>query len=687
MPRLKFEIKVEGVDDDVFVVREFHGSESLSNDIAQAQGLVCGYCYQVELASRRTNISPDLIVDQNACLELYRNGVLERTIGGIVRSFTKGDTGHHHTFYSIQLVPSLERLSLRHNSRIFQYQSTPEIISILLQEMGIVNYAFSLQNEYQQREYCVQYRETDLAFINRLMAEEGIIFSFDHEGAKTRVVFSDTSLGLMKLEDNIRYAPASGGEAEHASVSSLIETKQFGISYVELNEYSFLNPYHRYSHERITADNGYQDTQSYEHFDFHGNHEGDGLAQNLVNTRMNALSRYNHTAEAKSDDMRLQAGIRFSLSEHLDKNACVDWQVVSIYIEAKQPQALEEEGGVGATTYKNELFLIPSVERWVLSPQIKPIVDGSSIAIVVGPDEEEIYTDEFGRVKVHFPWDRYSNTDEHSSCWVRVSQNWAGSEYGMLALPRVGQEVIVSFLGGDPDQPIITGRTFNAINLPPYPLPEHKTKTVIRTESYQGNGFNELSFEDHSEREQIYIHGQKDFNAKVNNDVNTSIKNDSHLIVENDQLTHVEQNKHSTIDGECRTNITKDLSDIVDSSLHHQVSNKLCAEAGREVSFKSGAKIIVEAGAEITLKAGGSFVKVDSSGVHLVGPAINLNSGGSAGKGTQYSGQIASGPIGVSSPEAPDVSKAVRHQALLTAEESHIPLVKPCPKEGVNNAV
>lgn len=682
MPRLTFHIQVDGVDEEAFVVRKFTGLESLSNDLSQANELCCGYRYQIELASRRSDIAPDELIDKNVCLELRRNGVLQRNVCGIVKAFTKGDTGHHHTFYSLQLVPPVERLSLRHNSRIFQYQSSPEIISVLLQEMGISEYAFALQNEYPQREYCVQYRETDLDFIHRLMAEEGMIYSFDHEQGQSRVVFSDISTSLDKLPDPIRYAPASGGEADITSISSLKETKQFDVSQVDLNEYSFLKPSYRYSQQQRAGDEGYQDMESYQHFDFLGDHQSDGLSQNLSKARLEALRRYSHTAEANSDEIRLKAGMRFTLSEHIDQNVCLDWQVVSMTIHAEQPQALEEEAGTGATTYHNQLILIPEYHQWKYLPQLKPIVDGSSIATVVGPEGEEIYTDEFGRVKLHFPWDRYSNADEHSSCWVRVSQSWAGSQYGMVALPRVGQEVIVSFLNGDPDQPIVTGRTYNANNPAPYELPEHKTKTVFRTKTYQGSGFNELSFEDQSEREQIYIHAQKDFKAKVKNDVNTVIHNDHHVLVENDQFGQVNQDKHLTIDGESRVDIKGSSSEVLESSLHQQLGEKICAEAGREISLKSGAKIVVEAGAEITLKAGGSFVTVDGSGVSLSGPAINLNAGGSAGQGTAYSGIVASLPNGVEAPATPDVAKAVRHQALLLAEESRIPLVKPCPQEG-----
>ncbi|WCP65879.1 type VI secretion system tip protein TssI/VgrG [Vibrio tubiashii] len=679
MPTLNYLIEIDGLEDESLVVHEFNGCESLSSD---DQELCIGYRYEINLASRRHDLSEDDIVDKNVQLKFFRNGVLERILHGVVREFTAGDTGHHHTFYSLTLVPSLERLSLRHNSRIFQHQTCPEIVSILLQEMGINDYSFSLKNQYQQREFCVQYRETDLAFINRLLAEEGIIYSFYHEQGKHTVVFSDTNESLLKLETALPYNALAGGANDEPCISSLLETKRVEVSRVELSDYSFKKPSYRLVQKKLGVEQEYQNTEHYEYFDSPGRYKEDVVGELISQTRMDYLRRNAHFATAKSNAIALQAGLCFSIEEHIDDEITKDWQVISIKIRGTQPQALEEEGGNGATTYHNELVLVPAKCTWQSKPQNKPTVDGSSIATVVGPKGEEIYCDEHGRVKLHFPWDRYSSGDEHSSCWVRVSQGWAGSQYGMMALPRVGQEVIVSFLNGDPDQPIVTGRSYNANNTLPYSLPENKTKTVIRSESYQGSGFNELSFEDQVDKEQIYLHAQKDFNAEVKNDSTTHIRHDQHSIVENNRFKQVLGSAHSTIEGESRTQIKGTTSEVVESSSQQQIGTLFSADAGREITLKSGAKIVVEAGAEITLKAGGSFVKVDGGGVHLVGPAINLNGGGSAGRGSDYAGQLAELPKDVESPQAPEVSKAVSYQALLKAEEANVPAVKPCPLAG-----
>jgi type VI secretion system secreted protein VgrG len=221
-----------------------------------------------------------------------------------------------------------------------------------------------------------------------------------------------------------------------------------------------------------------------------------------------------------------------------------------------------------------------------------------------------------------------------------VSQGWAGGQYGMMAIPRIGHEVIVSFLEGDPDQPIVTGRTYHATNRPPYELPANKTRTVLRTETHQGEGFNELRFEDLAGQEEIYIHGQKDLNVLIGNDAAWHIKHDQHTDIDNERVTRIKANDHLTLEGEKRDQIKADYSLTVDASLHQKIAQALLVEAGQEVHIKVGDKLVLEAGAEITLKGGSSFVKVDPSGIKLVGPAIKLNAGGGAGSGSGWAGKI-----------------------------------------------
>ncbi|ELH4236088.1 type VI secretion system tip protein VgrG [Vibrio fluvialis] len=677
MATLKYQFHVEGLEDDTLVVRGFDGLETLSSE--RINGQLChGFRYELELASRLANLTPDMVVDKVAELTLYRNDVLVQRVNGIVRCFTQGDTGHHHTFYSLTLVPALERLSLRHNSRIFQLNTVPEILSILLQEMGINDYAFALTRDCAQREFCVQYRETDLDFLHRLAAEEGLVYSFIHEEGKHTLIFSDASESLPKLGEPIPYNTLAGGMIESPYISALSVHTQSEVSQTALQDYSFKKPAYSFAQQVVGTEMEYQQPD-YEHFDAPGRYKDDVSGKAFSQIRLDYLRRNAHTATGKSNQPLLRPGVKFDLQEHLDDTLNRDWLVVSVTSQGTQPQALEEAGGHGATTYANQFTLIPAHRTWRATPQAKPQVDGPMIATVVGPEGEEIFCDEHGRVKLHFPWDRYSNGDEHSSCWVRVSQGWAGSQYGMIAIPRIGHEVIVSFLNGDPDQAIVTGRTYHATNTAPYTLPDNKTKTVLRTETHQGQGYNELSFEDQAGSEQIYLHAQKDFDGLIENDHTSVIKHDKHLTVENDRFTHIKNNQHLTVGGESRESVTGNRTLMVEGSLHVKTGSVWVNESGTEVHIKAGQKVVIEAGSEITVKAGGSFVKVDPAGVHLSGAGVNLNSGGSPGSGSGFSGQAATLPGNLDDAPPLDAPKTVSYQALLQAEEANVPAVKPCP--------
>ncbi|EOB2574161.1 type VI secretion system Vgr family protein [Vibrio fluvialis] len=677
MATLKYQFHVEGLEDDTLVVRGFDGLETLSSE--RINGQLChGFRYELELASRLANLTPDMVVDKVAELTLYRNDVLVQRVNGIVRCFTQGDTGHHHTFYSLTLVPALERLSLRHNSRIFQLNTVPEILSILLQEMGINDYAFALTRDCAQREFCVQYRETDLDFLHRLAAEEGLVYSFIHEEGKHTLIFSDASESLPKLGEPIPYNTLAGGMIESPYISALSVHTQSEVSQTALQDYSFKKPAYSFAQQVVGTEMEYQQPD-YEHFDAPGRYKDDVSGKAFSQIRLDYLRRNAHTATGKSNQPLLRPGVKFDLQEHLDDTLNRDWLVVSVTSQGTQPQALEEAGGHGATTYANQFTLIPAHRTWRATPQAKPQVDGPMIATVVGPEGEEIFCDEHGRVKLHFPWDRYSNGDEHSSCWVRVSQGWAGSQYGMIAIPRIGHEVIVSFLNGDPDQPIVTGRTYHATNTAPYALPDNKTKTVLRTETHQGQGYNELSFEDQAGSEQIYLHAQKDFDGLIENDHTSVIKHDKHLTVENDRFTQIKNNQHLTVGGESRESVTGNRTLMVEGSLHVKTGSVWVNESGTEVHIKAGQKVVIEAGSEITVKAGGSFVKVDPAGVHLSGAGVNLNSGGSPGSGSGFSGQAATLPGNLDDAPPLGAPKTVSYQALLQAEEANVPAVKPCP--------
>ncbi|PML79076.1 type IV secretion protein Rhs [Enterovibrio norvegicus] len=421
---------------------------------------------------------------------------------------------------------------------------------------------------------------------------------------------------------------------------------------------------------------------TYEHYDYPGRFKSDAAGKPFTQYRLEHLRSDALTATASSTIMQVDAGMVFDLEGHPDNTTNRDWIVVTMYSEGTQPQALEEHGGEGMTSFHNTFSVIPGHRPWRPIPEAKPCVHGPQIAIVTGPAGEEIFCDEHGRVKVQFPWDRYGNSDESSSCWVRVSQGWAGGQYGMMAIPRIGHEVIVSFLEGDPDQPIITGRTYHATNVPPYPLPANKTRTVLRTETHQGEGFNELRFEDEAGQEEIYVHAQKDMNLLVENDRKDNIKHDLHLDVENERFSHIKVDDHLTVDGQSKEHIKGDKTIVTDSSLHIKAGDSFLNEAGSEIHLKSGHKSVLEAYTEVTLKVGGNFVKIDPAGVHIVGSVININSGGSAGSGSGFGGAMPMLPGGVEVVPPPNpLALQLSPATMETLAIANVPAIKLCQKQ------
>ncbi|MFM7967042.1 type VI secretion system tip protein TssI/VgrG [Aeromonas sp. A-5] len=674
---LQFTVKVGALPESTFVVAEF----------ALDEGLNQPFRLRLELASPEPDVDFGAVLDQPCELLVWYSGELQRRVCGVVSDMAQGDSGFRRTRYTLEAKPALWRLSLRQNSRIFQAQKPDEILSILLQEHGITDYAFALKNEHAKREYCVQYRESDLDFVNRLAAEEGLFYFFEFEQGKHRIVFADDAAALTA-------GPALFFNLGNRSLEQGPNVRQFHYreavrpSDVELKDYSFKTPAYGLSHKKVGAELAHQ-RDTYQHFDYPGRYKLDPSGKAFAQHRLDALRNDAVTGSGKSNCAALLPGQTFTLTEHPNGALNADWQVVRISHTGLQPQALEEEGGSGPTVYHNEFGVVKASTTWRALMPARPMVDGPQIAIVVGPEEEEIYCDEHGRVKLQFPWDRYGSSNDMSSCWVRVSQGWAGGQYGIMAIPRIGHEVIVSFLEGDPDQPIITGRTFHTTNRPPYELPANKTRTVLRTETHQGEGFNELRFEDQAGQEEIYIHGQKDLNLLIENDVAWHIKHDEHRDIDNERVTRIRKvpgkegapsslgNDHLTVEGEKRDQIKGDYSLTVDASMHQKLGQSWLTQAGQEVHVKAGAKVVLEAGSEITVKVGGCFIKVDGGGVTLVGPTIKMNSGGSPGSGAGWAGKSPIDPQGVTVPPPPKVPLS---PAQLATMKSAAPFCEECEK-------
>ncbi|NPE50247.1 type VI secretion system tip protein VgrG [Dickeya dadantii] len=611
---LQFTVKVGALPDTTFAVVDFELSEALNQPFALS----------LNLASALPGIDFGAVLDQPCELLVWYEGELQRRVSGIVSRFAQGDTGFRRTRYQAEVRPALWRLGLRTNARIFQTQKPDAIISTLLEEAGITDYAFALRHDHAVREYCVQYRESDLAFINRLAAEEGLFYFHEFEAGKHRVVFADDAGALTKGPE-LFFNLATQGLSEGAYVRRFRYAEAVSTAEVALKDYSFKTPAYGLLHNKMSSELDHQ-RESYQHFDYPGRFKQDPSGKAFTGYRLDALRAGAMTGSGESNAAELMPGSSFTLTEHPNPAFNLAWQVVAVTHSGQQPQALEEESGGEPTTLSNSFEVVKATTTWRAAMPYKPMVDGPQIATVVGPAGEEIYCDEFGRVKLQFPWDRYGASDDQSSCWVRVSQGWAGGQYGLIAIPRIGHEVVVSFLEGDPDQPIVTGRTFHATNPSPYPLPASKTRTSLRTSTHKGAGFNELRFEDQAGQEEVFIHAQKDMNTVVLNNRSTSVNashtenvgGDQTVVVQHNQTVSVKENQVTEIQGEQTVAVTQNRHTTVDDNESLQVKNNIAIQS------QSGDVLIATAGGFIAIDKDGN-ISITGKGLVLNGTRIDLN--------------------------------------------------------------
>jgi type VI secretion system secreted protein VgrG len=358
----------------------------------------------------------------------------------------------------------------------------------------------------------------------------------------------------------------------------------------------------------------------------------------------------------------MACGFKFDVSELRRRDLNGSYVVTSLTHSAHEGGTFET-GEDETAQYTNFFRCIPAAAKFrPLRNTPKPLMQGCQTAFVTGPSGEEIYTDKYGRIKVQFHWDREGKYNEKTSCWIRVAQEWAGKKWGTMFLPRIGQEVIVDFLEGDPDQPIITGRVYNASSMPAYALPDEKTKSYIKSNSSKGGGgFNELRFDDKAGSEQIFIHAEKNKDIRVKEVLKEWIGKDSHLIIKHDQLEKVEGDKHQQVTGDKNEKVGGTVSLKVGTDHHEKVGSKYALDSGTEIHLKAGMNVVIEAGTSITIKAGGNFINIGPSGIAIKGTMVLINSGGAAGSG------------GGASPETPTDPKEADDAKAGEAEDKHTP--------------
>jgi len=609
------------------------------------EGISSPFALHVSLVSE-DEINFDEVVGKEALLTLLGEEN-DRYLHGVLRQFIQNGSKGRFYFYEAEVIPTLWLLSLEQDCRIFQNKKVEDIIKQVLQEGGITGdrFNFRLQGKYPEREYCVQYRETDLDFISRLCEEEGIFYFFEHAKDKHVLVFGDSTVAYqtIKGEEEITFNPAIGMVPGQEFVYHLAFSQKVFSGKMTRRDFNFEKPT-----LDLTSKEQNKSYQKLEVYDYPGRYVEENRGKGLTKVRLEESITFKEKAEGKSNSPRLTPGFKFKLIDHERKSFNQEYLLTEIRHEGQQPQALQELADPKEKfSYTNQFISIPS--SVIFRPERKtpkPVVKGIQTATVAGPSGEEIYTDKYGRIKVQFHWDRLGKKDDKSSCWIRVASIFTGGQYGAIFTPRIGQEVVVDFLEGDPDQPLITGRVYNADLMPPYTLPDEKTKSTIKTNSsIGGEGFNEIRFEDKKGEEQLFFHAEKNLDIRVKNDTFEWTGNDCHLIIKNEQFDLVEKDKHLSVKGNYNEKVDGIISIKGEMDMQEKVGMKYALDAGQEIHLKAGLNIIIEGNTNISLAAGGSFITIGPAGVDISGAMVKINSGGAAGSGSG------------SSPEAPKLPK------------------------------
>lgn len=561
---------IDGLSADLRVLR-FEGYEGISQ------------LFEVTVTvAVAATLAFDDVVRKKGTLSLAVVEGESRTLSGIVSRIEQGNPAVKWSEYRITLVPWVWMLEHRVNSRIFQEMATPAIVKLVLDGAGASSgkdYAISLQGSYATREYCVQYRESDWEFVSRLLEEEGIFYYFQQTSAGDKLVLADSLSAYPAIEGDgtLLFRPTGGGLQATAADNHVLRfnlSEEIRAGKTTLRDWNFLKP----SLSLETTSSWSKDT-GLEVYDYPGDYTINSDGDARVKVRLDELTAARVLATAESTCARLMAGSTFTLSEHPRDSFNEKYLVTAIRHFGAEPfvDGAEDARDRGdEAPYRNEVQLMPA-DVLFRPPRVtrRPQIHGVQTAIVVGPSDEEIYTDANGRVKVQFHWDRLGKSDDKSSCWVRVAQVWASSAFGAVFLPRIDDEVVVSFLEGDPDRPLIVGSVYHGTNVPPYALPDEKTKSTIKSRSTPKGDtttFNELRFEDKKGSEEVFLQAQKDWTILVKNDKNQKVGHDETLEIDNDRTKTVKHDQTATIGHDDALTVQHDRSVTVQNDHTESVS-------------------------------------------------------------------------------------------------------------------
>lgn len=516
------------------------------------------FLYEVELISDDPDIDESELLGKSATLQVSLPDGKTRYFNGLVASFGYAGTQGRHVVYHATLRPWLWLLSQASDCRIFQYMTVPEVISTLFREHGFSDqFKLTLTGSYPQCDYIVQYRESTFAFVQRLLEREGIYYYFTHSAESHRMEIVDDMAAHSSqagYETVPFFPPGRFNETDHIADWSVQRRIRPGI--YASTDYDFKTAHARGSTPHLLVE--LLRTGKYAHcekeiYDYPGGYDQRDEGERYLRTRLDELEQSEQSFTGHGNVRGLGAGFLFALTNFPRKKLNCEYLVTSASyrIDAGDYESSDAAGAeaffcsVDAAESAN-----PRVARRTTS---RPIIAGPQTATVVGAEGEEIWTDEYGRVKVQFHWDRLGKRNEDSSCWVRVSQLWAGPGWGGIHIPRIGQEVIVEFLEGDPDRPLITGRVYNSANMPPYELPANQTQSGIKSRSTPDgdlDNFNELRFEDQKGAERVYVQAERNMDTLVKNDQSLRVGNNRTKSIEVNETTEIGGNRDETVTGD-----------------------------------------------------------------------------------------------------------------------------------------
>ncbi|HEX7242425.1 MAG TPA: type VI secretion system tip protein TssI/VgrG [Longimicrobiaceae bacterium] len=587
---------------DKLVLRTFHGEERLS-DL---------FRYTLELEAEDASLAFDDVVGKHVTVSLALADGSKRMFDGVVARFVQAGTRLRSTTYYAELRPWLWMLTLTADCRIFQNKTVPEIVTQVFSDLGFSDHRSALTATYAKREYTVQYRETAFAFVSRLLEDEGIFYFFEHEEGKHTLVLADDADAHADCPGaaTVRYDQSATDKEVADVVTRCALERQVVTGKYALDDFHFVTPS---TDLKVSVDGTAGKLRVY---DYPGGFTETSVGEKRAKLRIESCEVPGKGLRGDGTCRGFTPGFKFTLKGHGRSDANAAWVLRAVSHRADQQ------------SYGNSFEAFP-VDLPFRPPQAtpKPRIPGTQTAIVVGKSGEEIWTDEYGRVKVQFHWDQEGKSDENSSCWIRVAQGWAGQGWGTFFLPRIKQEVIVTFLDGDPDRPIVSGCVYNAQQTVPYTLPDDQTKSTLKGKSSKaGEESNELRFEDKKDSEEVYLRAAKDLVISVKNARTATVE-------EADDTLTVKKGKRSVTVSEGDEELTvskgKRTVTVTEGDETHAVSKgKRSVTVAGDETHKNDAKFTHETGGNYTLKVTGDLVIEATGNITLkAGQALKLESG------------------------------------------------------------